>query len=215
MEQEMNVRGRALVLTTAAALAAALGATGLAAQASATTTHPLAGYSFIHDSGSQAAAASAAPSAARVRACTAAELGVWVAADQGDGAAGTIYFPLEFTNLSHRTCTLYGFPGVSAISGTGQQLGSPAAWDHGVSASTVTLAPGGTGYALLEYSDVITGDCPAASKVTASDLLVYPPGQTQADHALWDSVTCTAPGSTDFLRVRVIAPGPGVRGDSG
>ena len=37
------------------------------------------------------------------------------AVDQGNGAAGTIYYPLEFTNLSGRTCSLYGFPGVSVI----------------------------------------------------------------------------------------------------
>jgi uncharacterized protein DUF4232 len=213
---EMKIRGRVFAFTTAAALAASLGASVLASQASATTAHSFAGgYSVIHNSGSHRPATTVALAAASVPACTAGDLGVWVAADQGEGAAGTAYVPLEFTNLSHHTCTLHGFPGVSAISSSGRQLGSPAVWDHGVPARTVTLAPGGTGYASLGYSDVITADCPAASKRTASALLVYPPGQTHADHALWDSVTCTAPGSTEFLTVRVIAPGPGVRGDTG
>jgi len=58
--------------------------------------------------------------------CTASDLGVWVAVDQGNGAAGTIYYPLEFTNLSHHTCYLFGYPGVSALDVNGRQLGSPA-----------------------------------------------------------------------------------------
>ena len=54
-------------------------------------------------------------------------LGAWVAVSQGNGAAGTIYYPLEFTNTSGHACSLFGYPGVSAISRSGQQLGSPPA----------------------------------------------------------------------------------------
>lgn len=147
--------------------------------------------------------------------CSAADLGVWVAADQTGAAAGTLYMPIEFTNLSHQTCTLYGFPGVSALSVSGQQLGSPATWDTAVKPSLVRLAPGGTGYALLEYSDVITGNCPAASKRLAFELRVYPPDQSGADHAYWPFTACVAKGQTHFIRVRVIAPGIGVRGSTG
>jgi hypothetical protein len=158
-----------------------------------------------------AARATATQAAASFPACTAADLGVWVAADQSDGAAGTIYYPLEFTNLSKQTCTLYGHPGVSAIAANGQQLGSPARWVGGP-AATVQLAPAATAYADLGYSDVITSNCPPASKRTAYQLRVYPPGQTQADHAFWDLTACTAPGSPAFMTIQVIAPGPGVRG---
>lgn len=146
--------------------------------------------------------------------CTASDLGVWVAADQGGMAMGTMYWPLEFTNLSQRACTMRGFPRVSAI-GNWRQLGRPAARDHAVPAGTVRLAPGATAYALLEYSDVVACNCPSGSKITAFELRVYPPGQAQADHALWDFPTCTAKGSPVFLRVRAIAPGIGVRGDGG
>ena len=147
--------------------------------------------------------------------CAASDLGVWVAADQSQGAAGTSYTPLEFTNLSHHTCTLYGFPGVSAISSAGQQLGSPAAWDHAIKPSLVRLTPGATAYAILAYSNVITGNCPVASKRTAAQLRVYPPDQRQADHAFWTATACIAKGQSSFLRVRVIAPGIGVIGSVG
>jgi hypothetical protein len=140
---------------------------------------------------------------------------VWVAADQGNGAAGTVYYPLEFTNISTQTCILFGFPGVSAVSSSGQQLGPAAVWDSAVAPRTVQLAPGATGYALLGYSDVITSNCPSAYKVSAYELRVIPPDQFQSDHAYWPLVTCTAPRYPAFLSVRVIAPGVGVRGDSG
>jgi hypothetical protein len=156
-----------------------------------------------------AATSSAATRASR---CSAASLGVWVAADRTGGAAGTQYMPVEFTNLGQRTCTLDGFPGVSALNALGQQLGAPATWDNAVQPSLVTLPPGGTGSALLEYSDVVTGNCPPASKRLAAELRVYPPGQTGADHAYWPFTACVAAGQTRFMRVRVIANGFGVIG---
>jgi len=37
-----------------------------------------------------------------------------------------------------------GFPGVSAVSGSGQQLGSPASWEGVGAQRTVIVAPGAT-----------------------------------------------------------------------
>jgi Protein of unknown function (DUF4232) len=147
--------------------------------------------------------------------CGPADLGVWVAADQTSVAAGTAYYQLEFTNLSHHACTLYGFPGVSARASDAMILGSPARRDHAVRARTVRLSPGATGHALLEYSDVITGDCPSKHKVTAAFLWVYAPDQTVPNTALWSLPACTARGDKNFLRIRVIVGGIGVMGDRG
>jgi hypothetical protein len=193
-------RIRRLVLALAAV--ATLAVTPLVTAASAATP-------TASTSSTVPAAAVAAPM------CTANDLGVWVATDQSQGAAGTIYTPLEFTNLSRRACTLRGFPGVSAISSSGQQLGSPAAWDNTVKATTVRLAPGSSAYAMLAYSDVVTGNCPKPNQITAFELRIYPPNQYGTDHAFWSLPTCTAKGSTSFMRVRVIAPGIGVIGSSG
>jgi hypothetical protein len=145
--------------------------------------------------------------------CSRADLGVWVARDQSDVAAGTAFFRLEFTNLSHHACTLYGFPGVSARASNGKLLGNPAARDHGVKARLVRLVPGATGYALIAYSDVVTGNCP--NKATAAYLLVYAPDQFTADTAFWSLTACTTPGQKNFMRIRVIVPGIGVVGDYG
>ena len=51
-------------------------------------------------SGAALASDAVRASSAAVPACTAADLGAWVAVDQGNGAAGSIYYPLQFTNLS-------------------------------------------------------------------------------------------------------------------
>jgi hypothetical protein len=48
--------------------------------------------------------ASAAPAA--VPECTSANLAVWVSPELANGAAGTIYYPLDFTNISNHTCYL-------------------------------------------------------------------------------------------------------------
>jgi hypothetical protein len=156
--------------------------------------------------GSAATSARATP-AASVPKCTAAGLGVWVAADQGNGAAGTIYYPLELTNLSRHTCSLYGFAGVSAIDNRGRQLGPAAFRDHIVPPRTVRLAPGGTAHEVLMYGDVAVGSCPRPTRA-AFELRVYPPDQTSATHAYWDLDTCTA---RQFLGVWAIQPGPGTR----
>ncbi len=142
----MSVSARAARRLAGVAVAAACGAASLSS----------AGLAL-----SAPSAASVTP--ARARPCAAADLGVWAALDQAGAAAGTVYYPLEFTNDSHRTCTLSGFPRVSAIGRRGQRLGDPARWDNAVTPSTVRLVPGATGYALLEYSDVVTSNCPSAA----------------------------------------------------
>ena len=50
----------------------------------------------------------------RAAACVGSELDVWLNT-RGDGAAGSTFYALEFTNLSSHSCTLTGFPRVSAI----------------------------------------------------------------------------------------------------
>src|SRR5271154_3150654 len=107
----------------------------------------------------------AATSAAAISRCTAGDLGVWLALDQGNGAAGTIYYPLEFTNLSNHTCYLYGYPGVSALGRNGNRLGSPAGWGSLRGARIVNLAPGATAHTLLAYHDAVVTTEPGCHPV--------------------------------------------------
>lgn len=139
--------------------------------------------------------------------CGAASLGVWLAIDQGNGAAGSIFYPLQFTNLSHRACTLTGFPGVAAVNQAGHRLGRPASRDTTTKVTTVRLAAGATAHAILRYSNVLVGDCPAASRKPAFELRVYPPGRHVATHALFGLDVCTT--GPAVMSVQAIKPGPG------
>ena len=148
--------------------------------------------------------------AAAIPGCTASDLGVWVAIDQGNGAAGTIYYPLEFTNLSGRTCSLFGYPGVSVIGGNGYQLGSPAAWGSRSGAHTVNLAPGATAHTILAYHDAAVGTEPGCGPVdTASLLRVYPPDQYNPTYAGFSFEVCSHAGPIYMNITEPIIPGVG------
>lgn len=73
--------------------------------------------------------------------CKPSETVVWLAL-QGDSTAGSSYVTLDMTNLSHHACTLYGFPGVSAVDLSGRQVGAAAGRDPATTPRDVRLAPG-------------------------------------------------------------------------
>ena len=147
---------------------------------------------------------------AAVPRCISFNLGVWVAVDQGSGAAGTIYYPLQFTNLSGHACYLYGFPGVSAVNRTGHQLGSAAAWSRRVAPHTVILAAGATAHTILAYHDVVVSTEAGCDPVySAVNLRVYPPGEYTPTDAAFDFEVCSHPGPSYMTITEPIIPGPG------
>jgi len=159
----------------------------------------------------------ASTASAAIPKCTAAlgqygNVNVWVADGQGNGAAGTIYYPLEFTNVSGHTCSLFGFPGVSAISRGGHQLGSPANWESGGSFGTprtVIVRPGATAHAILAYHDAVVSTTAGCDPVnTTFQLRVYPPDQRGATFAFFDLQACSHAGPS-YLSVGPIKPGVG------
>lgn len=152
---------------------------------------------------SAAYAATSSPAAAAATAipqCAAAvgqhgNVSAWVAVDQGNGAAGTTYYPREFTNTSGRACSLDGYPGVSAISRGGQQLGSPAAWGSLNGAHRVVLAPAATAHTMLAYHDVGAYPPRVCDPVsTTVELRIYLPGLRLATAAAFDFEACSRPG---------------------
>jgi|SRR5579859_6892121 len=149
------------------------------------------------------AAAVAAPGAARAShaatpACAASGLDVWLNT-QGNGAAGTIYYDLEFTNLSGAACTLFGYPGVSATDLNGNQLGSAAA-RIGATAQPVTLANGATATALLGITEAGIFPPSQCDPVTGAGLRVYPPNQTQSKRVPFPFPACAKAGP-QYLKI--------------
>jgi hypothetical protein len=142
-------------------------------------------------------AAPARPSSA-VPGCTAPGLVVWLDS-HGQGGGQNMFYNLKFTNLSGHACSLFGFPGVSAVNLAAGQIGVPAQRAP-MKPHLVTLRPGGTTTALLQVS--ITADIPPAlcRPVTAAGLRVYPPNSFTSKIVPFPFGACTSK-STGFLTV--------------
>jgi hypothetical protein len=125
--------------------------------------------------------------------CTAGQLHINVAS--GDNAAGHIGLIVVFTNTSTRTCTIYGYPGVSFVTDRGDQVNDPA---HRVpqTPSLVTVAPNGKAHAslLLVNVDNYAGS-PSCQATLAAGVRVYPPDDTTALFASSPQWICDIKGA--------------------
>jgi Domain of unknown function (DUF4232) len=124
--------------------------------------------------------------------CATSGLDIWLNT-QGRVTLGTTYYSLEFTNLSGSSCSLHGYPAVSAVTLTGTRLGS-ASFPSGGTPHTVTLANGATAHAVLGITE--TADFPPSHchPVTAAGLRVHPPGQTKSRVAPFPFAACSKSG---------------------
>jgi hypothetical protein len=119
------------------------------------------------------------PTTASATSCSTSQLQVTLA--NGQGAAGSVIYSLQFQNTGPSSCTLFGNPGVSLVaSQSGPQLGAAATFVNHSQAVTVTLAPGATASASLQIAEA--GNFPQSScdEAPAAGLRVYPPGQTRS-----------------------------------
>ena len=124
------------------------------------------------------------------------------------GAAGSAYQVIDFTNISNLTCTFYGYPGVALAAGTPvTQVGLAATENPATPRQLVTLAPGAVANALLRIVDA--GNFPAAKchAVTATYLQIYPPNQTTPIYLSYRSQACAKP--IHILTVNAVRPGSG------
>ncbi|MEU8843309.1 DUF4232 domain-containing protein [Streptomyces roseus] len=106
--------------------------------------------------------------------CHVADLNLTVG--EPDGAAGSLYYPIRFTNTSTHTCTLRGYPGVSVVDVRHHQIGTSAI-RTGEPVNTVTVLPGDTVTAIFRTnSRAVVPSCrPMSTYVN-----VYPPNSFQA-----------------------------------
>jgi hypothetical protein len=91
-------------------------------------------------------------------------------------AAGSRYFRLELTNRSSRACSLFGYPGVSAVTSGGSQIGAPARRNPQHPSRLVTLRRGGTATAVVQVVDTHNFPRAVCRARVAAGLRVYPPG---------------------------------------
>lgn len=109
--------------------------------------------------------------------CNADELTVAVE-DGGDSSgAGTLAYNIVLTNSGKRTCTLFGFPGVSLVNDNGNQIGSPAERGTNYVEERLTLQSGTKVKAVVSIANSTNfpdGQC----KAGATKLRIYPPNDT-------------------------------------
>jgi hypothetical protein len=141
--------------------------------------------------------------------CLTSQLRIGLGTSQG--AAGSVFVPLVFTNTGPSPCTLSGYPGVSYVTGdAGQQVGQPASRSPGPVA-TVRLAPNGVASATLQMAN--SGNFPPeqCQPTAVRGLRVYPPGQTAAGFVALGAgaMACsgTLPGGQSQLFVRPVVAG--------
>jgi hypothetical protein len=153
----------------------------------------------------------ALPAAAPPAKCATTALTGWMPAGPGDGYAGGAVYELEISNTSQHPCTLYGFPGVSALGAGGHQLGSPANWDHADPARLVTLASGATAHVVLRIADVANFGNPKqpCDPANAVALRIYPPNDRTSFEIPFSFRACSKAGPV-YLFVRTTQTGAGI-----
>ncbi len=152
-------------------------------------------------------AGSPTPTATGTAACGTAGLRVSVGASQG--AAGTTYTSIDFTNISGAPCVIGGYPGVSLVSAgsnAGSQIGSDAKRDPTIPVRSITLAAGQTAHAVLGVAVAANYPASTCHPVTAHWLKVFPPNQYTAAYVSFTTQTC-ASTSVPTMHIQAIAPG--------
>jgi hypothetical protein len=148
---------------------------------------------------------------AAVHRCYQTQLRAWLGVP-GSGAAGSTYYELELSNISGQACTLYGYPGVSALT-SGHQDGSAASRSASHPATLVLLEPRVTAHVILQITDVGNFPPSACDPVTANTLRVYAPGDYSALFIPFSVPACGTAGPL-YLHVSATIPGTGIPGYS-
>jgi hypothetical protein len=149
------------------------------------------------------AAAPGAVASKRVHPCAGSQLAIWLNQVPGDGAAGSIFHQLGFTNLSRRTCTLRGYPRVTAANLHGDKVGGFALREPTGTPHAVRLHPGDTAFATLRITEAQNFPHSVCHPVTAAGLRVSPPGRHSHKLVPFPFEACARAANTN-LSVRAV-----------
>jgi Domain of unknown function (DUF4232) len=125
------------------------------------------------------------------------------------GAAGSVYQVIDFTNIGTASCSLYGYPGVALAGGTPvTQIGTAASRSPQAAPSLVTLQPGAVANTLLRITQAQNYPTSKCSPMASTYLQIYPPNQTTPVYLGYKSTGCSAT-SVNLLTVSVVQSGAG------
>jgi hypothetical protein len=154
------------------------------------------------------------PGTAGLAVCQSSALKVALDTTQAGGAAGSVYYPVNFTNTSDTPCGLYGYPGMSFVTtagSTGHQIGAAAQRNTAFGKMPIRLPAGGVAHAWLQVAQAGNYPASACRPVTAHWLRVLPPGDSVASYVDVSFSAC-ALASAPLLTVTPVRSGYGVRG---
>ncbi|MEU5096476.1 DUF4232 domain-containing protein [Streptomyces sp. NPDC020996] len=214
---------RAALLTSAVAVLGLLTACGAGGDGTASSTRTAPGTATPvtggRTAGSAAGSATTSPDAAATATagatasrtapasggrCHTSELRATVGPN--DPGAGQEHFPVVLTNASSRTCTVRGYPGAAFVDASGHQLGPDPKRSPGTP-TTVTLAPGGSAWAGLSFSNP---DVSGADPATPASLVVTPPDELDSLTVTWTGGQVPVSGNSSTVYLTVLRPGSGV-----
>jgi Domain of unknown function (DUF4232) len=166
--------------------------------APATTTAPATGSSTPSGTSNPAAAGSG---------CSSQDLRA--GAGTSEGAAGSVYQVITFTNVGGTPCTLQGYPGVSLAGGSPlAQVGAAADRQSGETATVVTLQPQGVASATLRIVDAQNFPSAKCGTEPTTAIKIYPPNQTAPLYLSYKSTGCTV-SATHLLTITTVVSGSG------
>jgi hypothetical protein len=117
-----------------------------------------------------------------------------------EGYAGGADYVIDFTNQSGAACTMYGYPGVSLVTGPPYaQIGLAAQRDNTAPVKLITLIPGAMATAELQVVDAHNFSPQICRPVSATHLRVYPPNQTAPVYLASTSFGCAERVQTLFI----------------
>jgi Protein of unknown function (DUF4232) len=136
--------------------------------------------------------------------CTSSQLRA--SAGANDPGAGQENFPVVLTNVSGRTCTVYGYPGLEFDNASHQAV-TPDPQREGGTKTVVTLKPGKSAWAPMSFSNP---EISGATTVTPEYLVITPPDETHSLTVTWSGGAVPSGGNASTIHVGVFAAGSGV-----
>jgi hypothetical protein len=121
--------------------------------------------------------------------CETPDLVIWLNT-AGSGTAGSIFYHLNFTNLSGHACTINGKPFLFAVNLANNKVGKTAGF-RGPVPNLITLGNHKTAFAVLQVEDTGVFSPTLCKPVLAAGFKVFPPNQTRAKIVPFPVRVCT------------------------
>lgn len=196
--------GLAVAAAAGCSSSSATPATGPAAVVTASMPAPATSFA---SAGSASSAAVNQNAGGGPPACASRDLKATVGTAQG--AAGSVYQTIDFTNIGTSSCSLYGYPGVALAGGSPvTQIGAAASRSTAGAPSLVSLAAGATANTLVQITEAENYPSSRCAPKASTYLQIYPPNQTTPIYLAYKSMGCSST-KVKLLTVSVMQAGKG------